>query len=715
MSYAGPKIQDVTEEFAAAAKQLPPGQLVKDEYFTLFEAVGALEIMDPKMDSGFVPEDDTAEPDFDVCRGLLPTEVLWIMDQLLGLTIGWHDGYPLSQTVFTSLHVDRLLSPDNRRPYNLHFGSSAGTSRVSDAEQVVHLVLRAYCLALVKSCALVLHTIQLQNFYEEEDFVTHLFGRELLHGLSAEDSLGSVGEAMNWLSTSDIRKDVRDALSARLDFIWTYVSLLTNDLSDWQDLINVLDTIKATHHLAVPIPEAFSDKVQRQLASSTPPRPMMQVSWDSACQKWREMCDDIVAAGRLTREDICQSPQSLQRAIWAFAYRDPPPNTYARAYMQTILFGAERLGENTSFFDLLLIDIRDLVLAGDPLANPDNFLIEVPSDPRHQSARVLEIFMDKVFDEYMNIFRMVCQNRCRIRRTFTQSIGVLDSLEAVAMQTDADLDAITPMRKGDVLLCPMTCWVKYQKLQIMVWTIQLGIETDIYLPHELSLMYWLLSWMLDRKLNLNAHSESFLIWRTRDANGMRDTKVIAECLSSQDYLQSLRLQAEAERSLSTALWQLFAVLTDVRAIKPLKQDYAQELLLYEARTKPYLSLTQDPIPPLSEYKAARSALGSVQEVCATTTAMTKQAKSHLAELKKMAPHQARFVGTEDQFKREVKQMETTCVATAVQTSQLLRLSLHQAEIGSATSEESLGIEATVPAPGSRYHDWWVVPQIKSTK
>ena len=37
-------VRDVTEEFAAAAKQLQAGQLVKDEYFTLFEAVGALEV-----------------------------------------------------------------------------------------------------------------------------------------------------------------------------------------------------------------------------------------------------------------------------------------------------------------------------------------------------------------------------------------------------------------------------------------------------------------------------------------------------------------------------------------------------------------------------------------------------------------------------------------------------------------------------------------------
>ncbi|KAI6896430.1 hypothetical protein KC318_g20336, partial [Hortaea werneckii] len=44
MSFGQRGARDVTEEFAAAANQLKPGQLVKDEYFTLFEAVGALEV-----------------------------------------------------------------------------------------------------------------------------------------------------------------------------------------------------------------------------------------------------------------------------------------------------------------------------------------------------------------------------------------------------------------------------------------------------------------------------------------------------------------------------------------------------------------------------------------------------------------------------------------------------------------------------------------------
>ncbi|EEP79257.1 predicted protein [Uncinocarpus reesii 1704] len=35
---------DITEEFTKAASALETGQLVKDEFFTLFEAVGALEV-----------------------------------------------------------------------------------------------------------------------------------------------------------------------------------------------------------------------------------------------------------------------------------------------------------------------------------------------------------------------------------------------------------------------------------------------------------------------------------------------------------------------------------------------------------------------------------------------------------------------------------------------------------------------------------------------
>ncbi|KAK1070140.1 N-alpha-acetyltransferase, non-catalitic subunit [Friedmanniomyces endolithicus] len=715
-------IRDVTEEFAAAAKQLQPGQLVKDEYFTLFEAVGALEIMDPKMDSGYVPPGDTLEPDFDVCKGLPAEQVLWIMDELLRLTAVWHDGYPLSQTIFTSLHVDRLLSPDNRPPYQLSYGVMA-LHIMTIEERLVHIVLRAYCVALVKSCALVLHTIQSQNFYEEEDFVTHLFGRELLPSTGANDAIKLLDEAVKFLDGAEVRKVMRAALLERLHFARTYISLLISDSADWTTLA-AMGRLAETHKLAQPVLEAFSDKVQRQLATSTPSRPMIAISWDEALQRWTELCADVVEADRLTCFDVCQSPHALHRAIWAFAYREPQPNTFARAYLQTILFAGEQITEGMAFFDLMLTDMRDVVLAGDVLADPQSFLIEMPSDPRHKCSRMIETFMDKAFDEYMNVYRMVCQNRCRIRRTFTQSVAIFDSLETEAMRTDAELDSITPGvvlaredRPGQVALNPLTSWVKYHKLQTMAWTIQLGFETDIYLPHELSMMYWYLMNFARRRCKLVEHIERFLAARRKRLASSRDARQDDEVVASQEWLAVVRKQADLTASLSSALWQLSELLMTLGILRPPKRDYAQEQLLYDVRMKSYLGIAHDPIPTLEEYKSATQSNHSVEETCININSTIADAKACLAYLKKTTPEQGKYIGTEAQWKREIKQLETTCVAVAVQTSQLRRVADKHGMLMSIARDQSLKevIEVSIPVPGSRYHDWWVVPQIRERK
>ncbi|KAK5118572.1 hypothetical protein LTR85_008037 [Meristemomyces frigidus] len=718
LSFGRRGVSDVTDEFAAAARHLRAGQLVKDEYFTLFEAVGALEIMDPKMDSGYVPPGDSFEPAFDVCRGLEATEIIWIIDELLCLEIAWHDGYPLSQTVFTSLHVDRLLSPDNNVPYNFYSGQGPAGS-VSVQEQLVHVVLRAYCLALIKCAQLVLHTVQSQNFYEEEDFVTHLFGRELLPKVSTDECYKLLDEALQFVTSADLPTDISPALEARLLFRRKYLASLINDTDDWSELVPQMYKIDRSNRLGKPLPEAFSDKVQRQLATSTPPRPMLQVSWKYASTKWTDMCADIVEAERLTSFWICQSPHCLQRAMWAFAYREPQPNTFARAYLQDRLFGSDRITEDVSHFDLLLTDIRDLVLAGDPLADPESFQVELPSDPRHQCSRHIEAFMDKAFEEYLNVYRMVCQNRCRIRRTFTQAIPIMDSLETEAMRTDEELNKIAPREAipntsgAKVHLNALTTWTRFYKVQIMARTIQLGLETEIYLPDELCTMYWLLSVFAHQQCSRIEMIERHMLVRTLNLldHPQKNQRYAAECIASRDWLRSLHLQWDATRMMALALWRLCGVLMTVGVIEAPERDFAQEQLLYDARMKPYLGVTNEPIPSLADFNRAQQNIKSVDSTCKSIAMDIKEAKAHLAEVKKMTPEEAKYVGTEEQWKREIKQLETTCVAIAVQASQLLRLADKH---GKKKSLKGL-VEASIPPPGKRYHDWWIVPQLKERK
>lgn len=70
-------------------------------------------------------------------------------------------GYPLSQTLFTSIHIDRLLWPDPNTLQDAMFTrGSAGPLTLS------HEILRAYCVLLIKACDLVLSMVTAQHYYE---------------------------------------------------------------------------------------------------------------------------------------------------------------------------------------------------------------------------------------------------------------------------------------------------------------------------------------------------------------------------------------------------------------------------------------------------------------------------------------------------------------------------------------------------------------------
>lgn len=149
--------------------ELRTGELIKDEYFTLFEAVGALEIMDSKMDSGYLgPGENQAhalEDDYDIMRELAPEEVVGIMDELLCHEMAWHMGHPLSQTLFTSLYLDKLLWPVPKTFEDARFAREKLGDKKEDSK-LLHLVLRAYCLALVKCCDFVHSRVSAEFYYE---------------------------------------------------------------------------------------------------------------------------------------------------------------------------------------------------------------------------------------------------------------------------------------------------------------------------------------------------------------------------------------------------------------------------------------------------------------------------------------------------------------------------------------------------------------------
>lgn len=72
-------------------------------------------------------------------------------------------GHPLSQTIFTSLYIDRILSPAPTSLDETYFDRS---EKCLDDEPLTHQVLRAYCLGLLKTCFYVNSRVKSEHFYE---------------------------------------------------------------------------------------------------------------------------------------------------------------------------------------------------------------------------------------------------------------------------------------------------------------------------------------------------------------------------------------------------------------------------------------------------------------------------------------------------------------------------------------------------------------------
>lgn len=672
--------------------------------------------MDSKMDVGFVPAGEPVDPPFDPTLPLSAHQTLWILDQLSSLEIAWIEGYPLSQTVFTSLHFDRLISPDNRYPYTLNYGEPADLS--TDEACLTHLVIKAYCVCLAKCAAQALLVVGQQHHFDEEDFISHLFGRELVPRLSEDDAKALLDDAIRWVVESNLPQDVKAALENRLQARKLYMLSTFGEVNLWAHLIGFMEDkmTEESHGLAEPIPEAFTDKVQRHLATSTPPRPVPQLTWAESQKKWIKLLSDIEEADRLTDSSARQDPACLQKAVWSYASRNP--NTYARAIFQDLLFTDGAVRQDMPHFDLMLVDIRDLVLAGDTLVDPASFGVEVPSDPRHRCSRIIETFMDRAYDEYLNIYRMVCQNRSRMRRMFTKSPALLHELETtIAAEADRDIDRIVSQRRLDtnfgrqVTLSPLSSWSRWYKLNTMSGTISLGFETDIYLDYEMGGMYWYLSLINIEKRNLLRHIETFLLDRMAQVVNSRNIRASSECLATQDWIKCLQEEVEVTILLAETLSDLYALLSHVKLIKPRSRPFADAQLVHEARMKPYLAVT-DPAPPSVErFEQAQTLSGSPVDAVSEIERRVKSTKEHLANLKNTSPQAGKYVGTEAHWKAQIKQLETTSVAIFVGAS-LLKRTLESSE-GESSLDEKL--EVSIPSPGKRYHDWWVVPQIKPKK
>jgi hypothetical protein len=161
----------------------------------------------------------------------------------------------------------------------------------------IRTLLRSKCAYSRKKTLLLIYVSQ------EEDFVTHTYSRSLLEEVDDQIITKYLNKVLEWLSrscSSDLSSDHKRALGNRLAFRLAFFKAVSvaddrtsTDLgSSWEWLLKFLEVLKSEAVPAKPVPDSFSIKVQRRLASTVPPRPVVSLALETAYIYVENLCRD---------------------------------------------------------------------------------------------------------------------------------------------------------------------------------------------------------------------------------------------------------------------------------------------------------------------------------------------------------------------------------------------------------------------------------------
>lgn len=114
----------------------------------------------------------------------------------------------------------------------------------------------------------------------------------------------------------DVGSEIAQALDFRLELRIAFLRAI--ELSElrsnpeslktpWLQMKGVLESISGSHSLGIPVPECFSVKLQRRLASTMPPRPIVQLAFDEAQSHFKRLAVDGIEVADVLKYSDSQS------------------------------------------------------------------------------------------------------------------------------------------------------------------------------------------------------------------------------------------------------------------------------------------------------------------------------------------------------------------------------------------------------------------------
>jgi len=494
---------ELSEFLRKVADEMRPGQLLHGEGFSLLDAMAAVEIGDPKMDSGMckapVLMDELLEGEA-APESLSGTQLLATMDELLCCEATWYSGHTLAQTVCTCYYILRL-------------------ERVS-----CHPLLHTYCLA-VKVLSSAIRSIVLSGMVsQEEDFVAHTYGLPIdnIDGEAYVTCLSSL-EAMEELLLQAkgatepgpvigcylVDPSLIEAFIPRLRFkrllIKSFDALKSGGAANIEAarrMLSLADTelqrMADTRIVSGPPQPSpgFNPILNNSLMTGAPPRKMELKNWHETCDLYTRLLKHLQVACSVSS---IRSYRQLKSFVTSYSSlcAGPIASSVVHLLLTVPAPSADRAGgppKYSSYQPSRKMLLDDMGLAG----------------PRPAPEAVLRV-VDHAVKTARHWVKIMCYNRSVQRRKLRRSVEDWAALHCKAVQLDETGlpqsllshtsggggwdDPGNPALSG--ISGPISTWVEVEAARAMLSHLLLGWELELYAPREFCMIYWYSDYLLD--------------------------------------------------------------------------------------------------------------------------------------------------------------------------------------------------------------------------
>lgn len=537
--------------------------------------------------------------------------------------------------------------------------------------------------------------------------------------------------AFNLLDQINGTAEVLRQLKYRLILRSQIISLLEQntiarkpDSDSIERCLEAIGSIREAPDLGKPLPDAFSLKLQRKLASSVPPRPMVSTQRSEALEFFERLLKDVSGAFELLSVNFSGD---ITTAFWTLMSQVPQPSVYVRALVQSFLHIHGRILGRVLDHECIIEDLRQLTLPATLVLDPANKVVENPNDNRFRISSQINQFVIRISPSFINLFRSFCQNRCRIRRILCHGALEWDSIQADAEEIDGYLQTLVnekavayPKGEEPTYSYPLSSWIYHNKLIQLRYVVQMGFELSIYAPHEYASMYWYLSHLSSLHLSHLERISYFITAQTQPPANMTANAINQEKDDAIRWLFKHFGILKATDTLACALHRVYILLQRHGHFTKVTPTYASEELRFELRMRPFQHLsipeplTYEQMDRLSNLSTLsdREILEQASRLCAAAKKSWEEVVKQTWNFKPTLEDAGSTPTIDREWAKDVRSSLKACIGTSIAVMTLMKV--YEEGVKSKKSGEFLkNLKVVVPPSDDtdRFHRWWAIPKI----